>query len=97
MAHDNEERHRKNRHSARGKWVLIGLLTVGAFFLLSEQRAHLFGALPYLLLLACVLMHLFHGHGKHGGGHNAGDLHAPGDPPRSNDAPRSTERGDKES
>jgi hypothetical protein len=37
------------------------------FFLLTQHRAHVLGALPYLLLLACPLMHLFmhHGHGKH--------------------------------
>ena len=90
MAHDNQDHHRRNRHSTPGKWVLIGLLAVGALVLLSEHSTHLFGALPYLLLLACVLMHLFHGHGKHGG-HNAGDSPAP------DDAPRSIGRGDKES
>ena len=47
-------------------WVVFG--AVAAFFLLSEHRAHFLGALPYLLLLACPLMHLFmhHGHGGHG-------------------------------
>lgn len=49
----------------------IGLLVMGAiaiYFLLSEHRAHFFGALPFLLLLACPLMHVFMhgGHGKHG-------------------------------
>ena len=52
----------------------IGLLVFGAiaaYFLLSEHRAHFFGALPFLLLLACPLMHVFMhgGHGGHGGGH----------------------------
>ena len=52
----------------------IGLLVLGAvaaYFLLSEHRAHFFGALPFLLLLACPLMHMFMhgGHGGHGGGH----------------------------
>jgi hypothetical protein len=41
-----------------------------AFFLWTEHRAHLFGALPYLFVLACPLMHLFMHHGKHGGGHD---------------------------
>ena len=50
----------------------IGLLVFGAvaaYFLLSEHRAHFFGALPFLLLLACPLMHMFMhgGHGAHGG------------------------------
>ena len=52
----------------------IGLLVMGAiaaYFLLSEHRAHFFGALPFLLLLACPLMHVFmhHGQGGHAGGH----------------------------
>ena len=40
----------------------IGLLVLGAiatYFLLSEHRAHFIGALPFLLLLACPLMHVF--------------------------------------
>jgi Protein of unknown function (DUF2933) len=48
----------------------LGLVVFGAvaaYFLLSEHRAHFFGALPFLLLLACPLMHVFmhHGHGGH--------------------------------
>lgn len=54
---------------SRTRWVFLGFLAVAAFFLLSEHRAHFLGALPYLLLLACPLMHLFHhrGHHAHGG------------------------------
>lgn len=48
-------------------WLAILIL---GFFLWTEHRAHLLGALPYLLLLACPLMHLFHGHGGHGGHHH---------------------------
>jgi hypothetical protein len=56
------------------KWMLIGLLAVVAFMLWTEYRAYALGALPYLLLLLCPLMHLFHrGHGHHGQGH-----HGPG-------------------
>ena len=37
------------------------------FLLWTEHRAHLFGLLPWLILLACPLIHLFmhrgHGHG----------------------------------
>lgn len=62
---------------APGFWrsrYAIGLLVMGAiaaYFLLSEHRAHFIGALPFLLLLACPLMHVFmhNGHGSHGGGH----------------------------
>jgi hypothetical protein len=35
--------------------------------LLTEHRAHLFGVLPYLLLLACPLLHAFHHRGRRGG------------------------------
>jgi hypothetical protein len=50
--------------------VLCGFLLVAGFYLVAEHTAHVFGALPYLLLAACPLMHLFmhHGHGGHGGG-----------------------------
>jgi Protein of unknown function (DUF2933) len=37
-----------------------------AFDLLREHGGHVAGLWPYLLLLACPLMHLFHGHGRHG-------------------------------
>jgi hypothetical protein len=53
------------RQHSRSRWVLIGFLAVAAFFLLSEHRAHFLGILPYLLVLACPLMHFFH-HGHHG-------------------------------
>lgn len=60
------QHHHAGRHASRGKWVLLGFLVVAAFFLWSEHRAHLLGILPYLLVLACPLMHLFHhGHGHH--------------------------------
>jgi peptidoglycan/LPS O-acetylase OafA/YrhL len=49
--------------------VTCGFLIVAGFFLLTEHTAHVFGVLPWLLILACPLMHLFmhHGHGGHGG------------------------------
>ncbi|MCI0407566.1 MAG: DUF2933 domain-containing protein [Acidobacteria bacterium] len=53
--------------------ALLGFLAIAAFFLFTEHRAHFFGILPYLLLLACPLLHLFM-HGKHGGhGDGRGD------------------------
>ena len=44
-------------------------LAVAAFFLWEEHRAHLLGALPYVLLLLCPIVHLFmhRGHGGHRG------------------------------
>lgn len=52
-------------------WIWLVLAAVLGFFLLTEHRAHLFGALPYLLVLLCPLMHLFMhgGHGVHGHDH----------------------------
>jgi hypothetical protein len=47
--------------------AVCGFLVVAGFFLITEHTAHVFGILPYLLLLACPLMHVMH-HG-HGGGH----------------------------
>jgi hypothetical protein len=67
---------------SRGKIALAIFLAIGAFFLLSEHRAHLFGYLPYLLLLACPLLHMFHhgGHGGHGGHGTHASKNAPGTP-----------------
>ena len=47
--------------------VLIGFLAIGAVYLWMEHRAHLLGALVFLPLLLCPLMHLFmhHGHGDY--------------------------------
>jgi hypothetical protein len=52
----------------------IGFALVAAFYVLREHWGHALGALPYLILLACPLMHLFmhHGHGHGGGGQNVG-------------------------
>jgi hypothetical protein len=57
---------------AKRVWVLLAasLILVGAFYVLREHWAHALGLSPYLLLLACPLLHLFHGHGGHGGHHD---------------------------
>jgi hypothetical protein len=55
------------RGISRSTWVLIGFLAMAAYFLFSEHRAHFISYLPFLLLAACPLMHLFHGQGGHGG------------------------------
>lgn len=47
--------------------VMVAL--IGAFFLLREHWWHVGGYWPYLLLLACPLLHVFHGHGGHGHHH----------------------------
>jgi len=59
-----------------GQWLrsrtglaMLGFLVVIAFFLLTEHTAHVFGFLPYALLLLCPLLHLLMhgGHGNHSG------------------------------
>ena len=56
------------RRSPAGLALLV-VVAVGGFYLVTEHKAHLFGALPYLFLLACPLMHVFmhrgHGHNGH--------------------------------
>ena len=55
-------------------WLLFGaFLLIGAFFLLEEHRAHLLGALPYVLGLASLLFCIF-GH-RHAGTWGAHDEH----------------------
>lgn len=49
--------------------AVVMLLLIGGFYLLREHWGHVTGAWPYLLLLACPLMHLMHGHGKQGHHH----------------------------
>ena len=69
-----QHQHSEHEHSGRGasgtprgyNWIFLVFLAIAAFFLFEEHRAHLLGALPFLLLLACPLMHLFM-HGGHGG------------------------------
>lgn len=54
---------------SRSGLVFLGFFAIAVFFLWEEHKAHLLGALPYVLLLLCPLLHLFHGgHGAHGGG-----------------------------
>jgi hypothetical protein len=47
------------------KTALLMVALVGGFFLLREHWEHVAGNWIYLLLLACPLMHFFHGHGGH--------------------------------
>lgn len=48
------------------KTALLMVALVGGFYLLREHWDHVAGNWVYLLLLACPLMHFFHGHGGHG-------------------------------
>lgn len=73
----------------------LGLVVMGAiasYFLLTEHLAHTLGALPYLLLAACPLMHLFmhhghDGHGEHDHPADHGKATEPAPPAKAADAP----------
>jgi len=54
-----------HRFSGRPRIAWIVFAAIAAFYLWIDHRAHLLGALPFLLLLACPLMHFFM-HGGHG-------------------------------
>lgn len=56
--------------------VLLGFLVIAGALLFTEHRAHVLGALIYLPLLLCPLMHFFM-HGKHGGHGRHGGPDAP--------------------
>ena len=61
------------RTISRSWLAFAGFIAIAGFLLLTEHRAHVFGALPFLLLLACPFLHMF-GHGGHGhGGNSAGE------------------------
>jgi Protein of unknown function (DUF2933) len=56
--------------------VFLGFAAIALFFLWEEHKAHILGALPFILLLLCPLLHLFHGgHGGHGGHGSTDDQH----------------------
>ncbi|MEQ1945315.1 DUF2933 domain-containing protein [Mesorhizobium sp. VNQ89] len=73
----NHEQQRPSRFSA-ANIALYGFLAIAAFYLIAEHRAHLLGWLPFLLILACPLLHVFM-HGKHGG--HGGNESSPTSPP----------------
>ena len=65
--------------ASRTRTALLALTALGAALIAYDHRVHVIGALPYLLLLACPLMHLFMMHG-HGG--DAHDDKVPSELPR---------------
>ena len=57
-------------------WALSLAVAALGVYLLVAHTGHLLAALPYLLLVACPLMHVF-GHGKHK--HHTPDDKSPND------------------
>lgn len=67
MQHDPSQSQDGSPLRTVSRFVFLGFVLIAAYFLVTEHRAHLFGWLPFLLLAACPLLHLFH-HREHGGG-----------------------------
>ena len=73
MSHDHSDAHSNGEGRDRlrkiSRYVFFGFVAVAAYFLITEHRAHVIPFLPFLLLAACPLMHIFmhrgHGHGSH--------------------------------
>ena len=51
----------------KSKYVKIGFFIFIAYFLWMEHRVHVIEYLPFIILAACPLMHIFmhRGHGHH--------------------------------
>ncbi|WP_064695320.1 DUF2933 domain-containing protein [Rhizobium aegyptiacum] len=74
------DNHPPSAWSAYSRTVFIAFAAIALALIAYEHRVHVLGILPWLLILACPLMHLFmhHGHGGHSGhdhtGHRAGTI-----------------------
>ena len=66
MNHDDNEPHVHSFWRRPAGMALATAALIAGFYLLREHWGHVMGFWPYLLLLACPLVHLMHGHG-HGG------------------------------
>lgn len=61
--HEHDTNHDQRKRQNIAMWVFMAIVL---YFLITEHWAHVVPFLPWLLLLACPLMHLFM-HGGHGG------------------------------
>lgn len=71
--HSRQEEPRPSFFASRAFLVFLGFAAIALVLLWQEHQAHILGAIPYLFILACPLMHIFlhgghdgHGHGSHG-------------------------------
>jgi hypothetical protein len=66
---DNQSHEDEDKVLQKSKYVKIGFILIIAYFLWMEHRAHVIEFLPFILLAACPLMHIFMhgGHGHHNG------------------------------
>lgn len=60
--------------STYSRTVFIAFAAIALALIAYEHRVHVLGILPWLLILACPLMHMFmhHGHGGHPGHDHSG-------------------------
>ncbi|MGO8061395.1 DUF2933 domain-containing protein [Rhizobium johnstonii] len=63
------DNHPPSAWSIYSRTVFIAFAAVALALIAYEHRVHVLGILPWLLILACPLMHMFmhHGHGGHSG------------------------------
>ncbi|NLS18705.1 DUF2933 domain-containing protein [Rhizobium sp. P40RR-XXII] len=79
-----DENHSSSAWSSYSRTVFIAFAAIAVALIAYEHRVHVLGILPWLLILACPLTHMFmhHGHGGHSGhssqdhaGHGTGTIH----------------------
>ena len=70
MEQPDNDPHAPSFWRSPGGMALATAALIAGFYLLREHWGHVLGYWPYLLLLACPLMHLMHGHGHGGNGHH---------------------------
>jgi hypothetical protein len=84
LAHEHHHGYRSERKNDLRDWLLsrtgvatAAVVLVLAFLIYEGHSAHLLGALPYLLILSCPLLHMFMHGGHHSGHHprNQGNQH----------------------
>ena len=71
-----ERRNPPDRYRHISRYVFFGFVAVAAYFLIMEHRAHIVPFLPFVLVAACPLMHLFH-HGGHKHGRDDSESQPP--------------------
>lgn len=83
LRNDGPQNRKANRMPSASKWAMIGFLIIAGYFLITEHRAHVIQFLPFLLILACPLLHGMHGghgHGRHDGHQDQADQNRDGTP-----------------
>jgi hypothetical protein len=68
---DHSDNHSKLTWASPAYIALFGFVLVISYILFTEHMAHVVWYLPWLLLIACPLMHIFHHHGHQHGGDGA--------------------------